>query len=107
MKEESEREYFTSVDIREYGTPTAIGVAELHNGRSKENELRPLWSNHLGAGAVTFTAGRFSTGRDELVRCVRTDRVGMKQRVVDGAFMCFGHCSCMRVQKRHVLAVKN
>ena len=44
---EREGEYFASINVRKNGTPTAMAEAKLDNGGSKENELRPSWSNHV------------------------------------------------------------
>lgn len=39
--------YFASVNVGENGAPAAVAEAQLDNGRSEENELRPSGSHHF------------------------------------------------------------
>ena len=55
-KEKIERKrkkgYFAGINIGESSTPTAIGEAELSNGRSKKNKLRSGRSYHVGCHSI-------------------------------------------------------
>jgi len=39
--------YLTRIDVRKKGTPTAMAVTELNDGRSEENKLRSCRCNHV------------------------------------------------------------
>lgn len=46
-RRENLEEYLTRVKVSEDSTPTFMAITELYYGRSKENKLRALRSNHF------------------------------------------------------------